>query len=478
MIQKSIKFFYFEKLIENESMKRKISILGAGLVGSVLSILLRKKGYEVTIYERRPDMRTDALVGGRSINLAMSERGWRALDLAGLRKDIESIAIPMYGRFLHQQDGTTVLQEYGKNHEAIYSVSRGELNKKLMDLAEAHGVQIYFNQRCTHVNVPENRISLEDAQTGQSRDLTCDLLLGADGAFSALRMAYMHLDRTNFSQYYVNAGYKELKIPPGENGSFLMEKNALHIWPRGKFMMIGLPNPDGNFTCTLFFPFEGENSFSAVQTSQEIEDFFKKYFPDAVPLMPDYISDYQNNPVSSLITVKIEPWIYQDKSALIGDAAHAIVPFYGQGMNAGFEDCTILYELMEKHGEDWSEILKQYQAKRKPNGDAVADLALENFIEMRDKVADPVFLERKKIEKELGKMYPQQFNSVYEMVSFSHTPYAYALGCSQAQNALLQKIQQQGDFFQNIQDENFKKQLEEWMEMYSLDVAQLNHFLS
>lgn len=444
---------------------RSVTILGAGLVGSVLAVLLRKKGYEVNIYERRPDMRKSTIGAGKSINLAMSNRGWKALELAGLRADIESIAIPMPGRYLHQQDGSSAFQAYGKNGEAIYSVSRGELNKKLMDLAEQHGANIHFNQRCNHVDVATNTIHLQE-ENGTEQSLQCDLLFGADGAFSSLRTAYSYLDRTNFSQYYVEAGYKELNIPAGSNGTWLIEKNALHIWPRNNYMMIALPNIDGSFTCTLFFPFEGDPSFSSIKIDEEIKTFFEKQFPDAVPLMPTLLEDFRHNPVSSLITVKIFPWKYEDKSCLIGDAAHAIVPFYGQGMNAGFEDCTVLFELMEKYGDDWATILDQYQTLRKPNGDAVAELALNNFIEMRDKVADPVFLERKKIEKELGLRYQGRFNSVYEMVSFSHTPYSYALHCTKAQDWLLGQIMEHGDFFKNIQNPDFVAKLEQWISTY------------
>lgn len=445
--------------------KRSITILGAGLVGSVLAVLLRKKGYEVTIYERRPDMRKSTIGAGKSINLAMSNRGWKALELAGLRPDIESIAIPMPGRFLHQQDGSSAFQAYGKNGEAIYSVSRGELNKKLMDLAEQHGASIHFNQRCSHVDVANNTITLLN-EDGAEKQIKCDLLFGADGAFSALRTAYGYLDRTNFSQYYVEAGYKELNIPAGPNGSWLIEKNALHIWPRNNYMMIALPNIDGSFTCTLFFPFEGNPSFQSLQSDADIQSFFEKQFPDAVPIMPTLIEDFKHNPVSSLITVKIFPWKYKDQSCLIGDAAHAIVPFYGQGMNAGFEDCTVLFELMEKYGDDWNTILEAYQTQRKPNGDAVAELALNNFIEMRDKVADPSFLERKKIEKDLGLRYKGRFNSVYEMVSFSHTPYAYALHCTKAQDWLLAQIMEQGDYFKNLETPEFITQLDNWMNTY------------
>lgn len=449
---------------------RKVTILGAGLVGSVLSILLRKRGYEVDIYERRPDLRTASIGAGRSINLAMSTRGWKALELAGLRDEIEKIAIPMPGRFLHQEDGTSAFQAYGKNGEAIYSVSRGELNKKLMDLAEAEGVRIHFGQICTKVDIPHNVITLKN-EKGNIQELQCDLLFGADGAFSALRTNMSYMDRTDFQQFYINSGYKELCIPPDAAGNFQLEKNALHIWPRHNYMMIGLPNTDGSFTCTLFFPFEGDPSFDSVRTKEEALAFFQDQFPDAVPLMPTLLDDYAENPVSSLITTKIYPWSYQDKSCLIGDAAHAIVPFYGQGMNAGFEDCSVLNDLMEEYSDDWSGILPAFQRSRKPNADAVAELALNNFIEMRDKVADPKFLERKKIEKDLGIRYAGTFNSVYEMVSFSHTPYAYALAAMSLQDQLLAAIMEQGDYFENMNTGSFKDNLDELMANYASKVA-------
>lgn len=417
-------------------MNRKITILGAGLVGSLLAVVLRKRGYEVTVYERRPDMRASSMSAGRSINMAMSVRGWAALDLAGARKDIEDLAIAMPGRFLHQADGSTAFQPYGSNGEAIYSISRGELNKRLMTLAEAEGAKIHFNKRCLKVDVHTNTLSFEDGET-----VAADLLLGADGAFSALRTAYTHLDRVNASQMYIGQGYKELLIPPAEGGGFRMQPtNALHIWPRRQFMMIALPNPDGSYTCTVFMPFEGPESFAALQTPADVEAFFRKYFPDALPLMPTVVEDFFTNPTSSLITTHIEPWFFEDKSALIGDAAHAIVPFYGQGMNAGFEDVRILSELLDAHGDNWATALPEYSRRRKPNGDAVASLALQNFVEMRDKVADADFLERKKREKELTLTYPGRFKSVYEMVSFSHTPYDTALKCTEAQDRLWDRI--------------------------------------
>lgn len=443
----------------------KVTILGAGLVGSVLAVLLRKRGYEVTIYERRPDMRVEKIVAGRSINFALSHRGWRTLEIAGLKEEVEKIAIPMPGRFLHQEDGTSDFQAYGKNGEAIYSISRGELNKKLMNAAEKAGAKILFEHHCTHVDVQQNRI---DMQTPSGKiTLECDLLFGADGAFSALRTAYSFMDRTNFNQHYIEHGYKELSIPAGENNSWLIEKNALHIWPRHNYMMIALPNEDGSFTCTLFFPFEGKPSFESIKTKEDIRSFFEKQFPDAVKIMPTLIHDFEHNPVSSLITTKIAPWHYKGKNCIIGDAAHAIVPFYGQGLNAGFEDCTILDGLIEKYTDDWEKIFEQYQLLRKENGDAIAELAFKNFVEMRDLVADPLFLERKKVEKELGRRYPGVFNSVYEMVSFSHTPYVKALKSIKVQDDLWKKIKSEGDFFENIGKEEFLFKLEEWMKEYA-----------
>lgn len=454
-------------------MARPVTILGAGLVGSLLAILLKKRGHEVTIYERRPDMRKNLMSAGKSINLAMSHRGWRALDLAGLRNDLEEIAIPMYGRYLHQADGSSAFQQYGTNNEAIYSVSRGELNRKLMTLAEEHGVTINFDHRCNKVDVANNKLHVE-LPDGSAKEVQADLLFGADGAFSALRNSYSHMDRVNAQHFYLEHGYKELSIPPDAAGKLQLEENGLHIWPRKNFMMIALPNTDGNFTCTLFLPFEGPVSFEQLKTEEQVTAFFKEHFPDALPKMPTLIEDFFTNPTSSLITTHIKPWHYQDKSALIGDAAHAIVPFYGQGMNAGFEDCTILAGLVDTYKDDWATILQAYDDARQPNGNAVANLALMNFIEMRDKVSDPAFLERKKIEKELVKRYPEQFISVYEMVSFSHTPYITAMSCIEAQDKLLGNIMSHGDFFGNIQQNTFSQQLDKWVADYHSSVQQLD----
>jgi kynurenine 3-monooxygenase len=456
-------------------MKNKITILGAGLVGSLAGILLQKRGYAVTILERRPDMRTAKMYAGRSINLAMSMRGWAALEMAGLRQDIEEIAIPMYGRQIHNIDGTSPFQAYGKNNEAIYSVSRGDLNKKLISLAEECGVTILFDQRIDDVELRSNTLSIMNMASNEASTFNDhDIVIAADGAFSSLRNAYVKTDRFNYNQFYIEHGYKELFIPAGEHNAFLMEEKALHIWPRKNFMMIALPNFDGSFTCTLFFPFEGPQSFASIKTREDAETFFNEQFPDAVKMMPTIIDDYFKNPTSSLVTVKCFPWIYEDKNMLIGDSAHAIVPFYGQGMNAGFEDCRILMDIID-HSTDkeWGTIFKTYQKARKKNGDAVADLALQNFIEMRDLVAEPAFLSRKKIEKQLGLLYPSEFNSVYEMVSFSHTSYHIAFSCQKAQDKLLAKIMAEGDFDLNMNNQTFKASLDSWMKEYKTDIASI-----
>jgi kynurenine 3-monooxygenase len=451
----------------------KITILGAGLVGSLLAIILRKRGYEVELFERRPDMRGATMSAGKSINLATSARGWKALEIAGLKAEMETLAIPMHGRYLHMTDGATAFQPYSKNNEAIYSISRGDLNKKLMTTAQKLGVTISFEHRCTHVDVQENKVFFELPDKTQ-KEIHADLLFGADGAFSALRDSYTRLPKVSCDQDYLEYGYKELCILPGKKGEWLMEKNALHIWPRGKYMLIALPNTDGSFTCTLFMPYEGEASLAMLDTEQAVNDFFGRQFADAKALMPGLASDFFSNPTGTLITTHISKWHHKGLSALIGDAAHAIVPFYGQGMNAGFEDCTVLNGLLDEHGQDWDTVLPEYEIKRKINGDSVASLALLNFTEMRDKVADPVFLERKKIEKELGKRYPSLFVSVYEMVSFSHTPYHTAMQCIQAQDRLLQRIMSEGDFFKNITGNEFGGRLGAWVKEYHNEVQQLD----
>ena len=443
-------------------MKHKETIIiGAGLVGSLLSIYLSRRGYKVKIYERRADMRKEDIAAGRSINLALSDRGIKALQEVGLMDEIRKICIPMHGRYLHNADGSTAFQPYGKEGQFINSVSRGELNKKLMDLAEEQGAEIIFNEMCKGINWQKEEISFENTHNHQQQNTNFKLCFGSDGAYSAARLSH-HLqhDRFQYQQYYIDFGYKELNIPADESGNFRMEKNALHIWPRGNFMLIALPNIDGSFTCTLFFPFDGDPSFASLDTKEKVRSFFEKTFTDAAQLMPTLEEDFFSNPTSSLVTVKCFPWIREDKFALIGDAAHAIVPFFGQGMNCGFEDCSVLNGLIDKHREDWAAILPEYQALRKPDGDAIADLALNNFVEMRDKVADPKFLLQKKIEAAFSRKYPEKWIPAYAQVTFSpHIRYSNALINGQKQEAIMKMVMAQPGIENNWQNEEIEKMI-------------------
>ncbi len=423
-------------------MKKEVTITGAGLVGSLLSIYLARRGYKVSIYERRPDMRKEKIVAGRSINLALSDRGIKALEEVGIMDEIRKIAIPMHGRQMHYADGSTPYQPYGKDGQFINSVSRGELNRKLIDLAEASGVKILFNQKCESVDWNIKEITFENALSNELSKVNYELLFGSDGSYSATRLSHqLQHDRFQYQQFYIDFGYKELHIPAGENGSFLLEKNALHIWPRGNYMMIALPNTDGSFTCTLFFPFEGEPSFKSLDSEEKVKLFFKETFADATQLMPTLVTDFFNNPTSSLVTVKCFPWIREDKFALIGDAAHAIVPFFGQGMNCGFEDCAVLNSLVEKHSDDWEKILEEYQQLRKPDADAIADMALNNFVEMRDKVTDPKFLLQKKIEANFSAKHPDKWTPAYSLVTFRpDVRYSEALSKGNFQQGIMNEV--------------------------------------
>jgi len=430
-------------------LKKNITIIGAGLVGSLLAIILSKRGYKVKIFERRGDMRNENIAAGRSINLALSDRGIKALEEVGIMSDIRKICIPMNGRFIHNADGHSTFQPYGKEGQFINSVSRGELNKQLMTLAEAQGAEIYFHHKCEAIDWSAGMVTFETKEA-KLVSQKADLIFGADGAFAASRLQHqLQHDRFQYSQYYIDYGYKELHIPPDKNGGFQLEKNALHIWPRGNYMLIALPNIDGSFTCTLFFPFEGNISFASLNSEEKVQSFFNNKFADAIELMPTLVEDFFNNPTSSLVTVRCFPWIRADKFALIGDAAHAIVPFFGQGMNCGFEDCSVLSSLMDKQGEDWTKILSSFQQLRKPDGDAIAELALINFIEMRDKVADPKFLLQKKIEARLHQLHPDKWIPAYSMVTFRpDIRYSEALERGNKQEAIMQDVMQ----LENIED--------------------------
>ncbi len=407
----------------------KFVIVGGGLGGALLAVYLGRAGYEVEVYEMRDDPRLVGPVGGRSINLALSYRGLCALQAVGLADEVLQMAVPMRGRMIHSVNDGTTFQPYGVDEsQVINSVSRGGLNATLLNAAaRSPSVRLSFNSKCLDVHLDTACVELSDANGKGNFSASADIVLSADGAFSAVRRAMQRQERFNYSQEYLEHGYKELTIPAGPGGAFQLEKNALHIWPRRSFMMIALPNSDGSFTCTLFWPFEGPNSFAAIATEADLLRFFNEQFPDAAPLMPTLTDDYFANPVGSMVTVRCRPWHIADRVALLGDAAHAVVPFYGQGMNATFEDVLVLDECMKKWAPDWAQVFVTYEAARRPNTDALADLAIHNFLEMRDHTGSRRFHLKKKAEKTLARLLPGWFIPLYTLVTFTRTPYAHAV---------------------------------------------------
>ena len=419
----------------------KVTLIGAGLNGPLLAILLLQRGFAVEMYERRPDMRRVRISAGRSINLALSTRGIHALQQAGLWERMRNIIIPMKGRMMHSISGELTFQPYGKNEaEVINSISRAELNIALIDAAEEHGATIHFNQRCTGYDLKTGEIKVHDEETREETTLEAGVVIGCDGSTSAIRAEMLKLSRFNFSQQYLDYGYKELTIPAGPQGEHLLETHALHIWPRGNHMLIALPNIDGTFACILFLPFEGADSFAELTTPAKVEQFFHARFPDAVPLMPQLVDNYFANPTGAMVTIKCSPWHVAGRALLLGDAAHAIVPFFGQGINCGFEDCSRLVEMLDQVVADWPSLFAEFEKDRKINTDAIADMAIENFTEMRDRVADPRFLFRKKVELALEARYPELFVPKYAMVTFHRIPYSVALERGVVQDRILAEL--------------------------------------
>jgi len=439
----------------------KFVLIGSGLAGGLLAAYLGRRGYEVDLYERRADPREGNIVGGRSINLAISTRGIDALEQIGIADEALRHAIPMRGRMIHDRSGALHFSPYDVDPKnCINSIGRGALNTAVIEAAQRYpNVRVYFNHKCTDVDLDSATAHLETSfvAAGSPQDESVrmayvsaansenqiisahgDAVIGVDGAFSAVRQSMqMQISGFEYDESYLAHGYKELTIPPAPDGSWRMEKNALHIWPRKSFMMIALPNPDSSFTCTLFWEFEGQRSFATTKTDDDVRRFFEEEFPDAVPLMPTLLDDFKNNPTGSLVTIRCAPWFYRDKVCLVGDAAHAVVPFYGQGMNAAFEDCVVLDECLEKFPDNRERAFAEYFSRRKVNADALADLAIGNFIEMRDKTASKTFRAKKKLDHLLEAALPGIYLPLYTMVTFTRIPYAQAERRAKRQDRML-----------------------------------------
>ncbi len=439
----------------------KITIAGAGPVGALLAVILGRAGYQVKLFESRPDSRKHSIYQGKSINIALSDRGWLALEAIGIDEQIREHAIPMSKRVMHAIDGSITSQNYGKEGQAIWSVSRSGINEQLLDLAENEAtVEVHFEHRLRQVDF-SNASATFSHQNG-SQEIAADYLFGADGAYSKVRRLAQETPRFSYSQSFMPQCYIELNIPANADGSFKMAKEALHIWPRKDFMLIALPNPDGSFTCTLFLNYAGEVSFAALSDRPMVEAFLNSNFPDAMTLLENPIDEFMGKTANPLFLVHVDPWVINNKVALIGDAAHAMVPFYGQGMNCGFEDCRELAELIDEHQGDWLKIFPAYHHQRKANGDAITELARRNFIEMSDLSGDPKFLLQKKIEARFHDMYPQLWTPLYAMVTFSpRLPYAEALAIGEQQKAIMRQIMEIPDIEHCWQEDFVYQQLHE-----------------
>ena len=435
---------------------QEVTLVGAGLAGTLLAIDLARRGHRVTIHERRPDPRKAAGSAGRSINLALANRGIHALERAGLMDRLRPVLIPMAGRMLHDEQGRQQLIPYGnKPHEVIHSVSRGGLNALLIDEALATGrVSIRFGEACCGIDFSSRRVRIRSGEDPTIHDFPYAVLIGTDGSASAVRGSIMEKTLGTAVQEPLGHGYKELSIPAAPGGGFRMEKNALHIWPRGEYMLIALPNADGSFTATLFLPNRGEESFEALRTSEEVRRLFERRFADAIPLIPALAEEFFANPTGHLETVRCRPWSFQDHALLLGDAAHAIVPFHGQGMNAAYEDCDVLDGLLEQEDRRWDEIFADFESRRRPNADAIAAMALENYVEMRSTVREPLFQLKKELSFHLEERHPRRFIPRYSMVMFHRIPYAEAERLGAIQAGILDELTRDA---RRVEDVDFAK---------------------
>jgi kynurenine 3-monooxygenase len=426
---------------EVQCSKPDVTIVGAGLAGTLLACRLARAGRGVDLYEKRSDPRRHEQERGRSINLALSRRGIHALREIGLADEVLKASILMRGRMIHSLTGELTFQPYGKDDsQALHSVSRAGLNLQLVEAAARYpSVRLFFEHRCTGLDLSAGILEFVDTAAHATVHVPADFIIGADGAYSAVRGQLQKQERFNYRQDYLSHGYKELTIPAGPGGTFRLEKHALHIWPRGSFMMIALPNQDGSFTCTLFWPYEGPNSFAALRSEEAIQTFFQQQFPDAVPLIPTLAHDFLHNPTGPLVTIRCQPWHWDGRVVLLGDACHAVVPFLGQGMNAAFEDCTVLGECLARHA-DRGAAFAAYEAMRKEHADTLADLCIDNFLEMRDRVGSRLFVLRKKLGILLHRLFPRWYLPLYVMVEFTRIPYADALRRARRQDWVVRGI--------------------------------------
>lgn len=442
-------------------MSKDIAVVGSGLVGVVLALTLKKKGYQVVVYDKSCDIRTLDF-RGRSINLALSDRGWRILDKIGIADQVRAIGIPMYQRAIHTIEGEVKHQPYSVKGDAIWAISRGDLNKHLITIAEEAGVVFKFETPIWDVDLDKGLLFTAKEEALQWEAIKHNLIIGADGAYSRIRARMQKQSRFEYQQSYLHLGYKELVIDATEVGEHKLAANSFHIWPRKDFMLIALANVDGSFTCTLFMPFEGDVSFESIKTEEDIQVFFAKYFPEVSQLIPGYITQYLRNPVNSLVTMKCFPWIHESKVALIGDAAHAVVPFYGQGLNAGLEDVFVLSEILDQYDEvNWNEVLSRYQEMRKPNGDAIAELSYQNFREMSEHTADDTFLLRKKIESKFASQYPDLWLPLYDRVTFSTDTYVAALEMGKQQGLWMDIIMREDNIEEKWNSPEIMEKLKE-----------------
>ncbi|MES1242640.1 MAG: FAD-dependent monooxygenase [Acidobacteriota bacterium] len=442
----------------------KILVVGAGLVGSLLSTYLAREGYEVHLYDRQQDPRNGRRRTGRSINLTICERGFASLDRLGIGDRVREIAVPCYGRYIHSVDGTVEYQPYGNHREAIHSVSRNELNDLLLKVAlEQPGIRLHFEEKCLEVDLDAPEVVFQSLRTDEVTRVRADRVIGADGANSKVRSAMQVVPGFRQKQEFFEQAYKEISVPPAPSGDWALPADAIHIWPRRHYMLIGFPNRDRTFTFALHMPFEGEPSFASIRTPEALLELFRRSFPDALPYVPNLVEDFFGRPENKMITVRCFPWTHGDRMALIGDAAHAIVPSYGQGANSGFEDCSVFFDILKAADGDWARALKEYESSRKPNADAIADLALEHFHELRDFVGASEFLLRKELERWLGDLFPDRYKSLYELVSFTNVPYAEAMRQDREQRTLVDRLLAIPDVRQKLDSPEIREMVDRFM---------------